>query len=151
MWSNIIILSSREQVCLMRLRFERYFSHHRACLMRLRFERYFSHHRACLMRLRFERYFSHHRACWMRLCFERYFSHHRDGDGRSISRNVASFIKRTCSWRYKLIILWTLDTQVKIFLHICGVMFGKLNTNDQQNRWKIALIRNWSNKLVVCL
>ena len=30
LWNNTIILSRHEQVCLMRLRFERYFSHHRA-------------------------------------------------------------------------------------------------------------------------
>ena len=51
---NTIILSRHEQVCLMRLRFERYFSHHRAPsssrdtpiigLHPIIIERYFSHH-----------------------------------------------------------------------------------------------------------
>ena len=48
----------------------------------------------------------------IQLRFERYFSFDRSGDGRSISWNVA-LIKHTCSWRDKLVILWTLNRQAK--------------------------------------
>ena len=57
------------------------------------------HEQVCLMRLRFERYFSHHRAWW----WEKYLS-------------KRSLIKHTCSWRDKLIVLWTLNREAKIFL-----------------------------------
>ena len=48
----------------------------------------------------------------IQLRFETYFSFDRSGDGRRISWNVA-LIKHTCSWRDKLVILWTLNRQAK--------------------------------------
>ena len=54
-----------------------------------------------MFRLLFDRYFSHHRARW----WEKYLS-------------KRSVIKHTCSWRDKLIALWTLNRQAKIFLRI---------------------------------
>ena len=53
----------------------------------------------------------HEQVCLMRLHFKRYFSHQKYLSKRSL-------IKHTCSWRDKLIALWTLNRQVKIFLRI---------------------------------
>ena len=52
-----------------------------------------------LIRLRFERCFSHHLVQW----WEEYLS-------------KRSLIKQSCSWCDKLIVLWTLNRQAKIFL-----------------------------------
>ena len=64
----------------------------------------------------------HEQVCLIRLCFKRYFSHHQDE--RSISQYQEKYllkhspIKHTGSWCDKLIVLWTLSRQAKIFLHI---------------------------------
>ena len=46
--------------------------------------------------------------------FDRYLSYDQFDDGRIISWNVA-LISHTCSWRDKLIVLWTLSRQEKLF------------------------------------
>ena len=50
-------------------------------------------------------------------CFDRYFSHHwAQWWKKYLSKR--SLIKHTCSWRDKLIVLWTLNRQAKTFLLI---------------------------------
>ena len=63
--------------------------------------RFSRHEQVCVIRLRFERYFSHHRVRW----WEKYLS-------------KRSVIRHTCSWRDKLIVLWIMNRQTKIFLRI---------------------------------
>ena len=54
----------------------------------------------------------HEQVCLSGLPFERYFSHYRE---KYLSKR--SPLKNTCSWRDKLIVLWILNRQEKIFLH----------------------------------
>ena len=55
----------------------------------------------------------HEQVCLIRLCFE----------GRSISKH--SLIKHTCLWHDKLIVLWTLNRQAKIFLRMGAIAPSK--------------------------
>ena len=55
---NIISLSRHEQVCLIRLRFERYFSHHRATLAKV-WERFVDDVYSILKRAHSENFFHH--------------------------------------------------------------------------------------------
>ena len=45
-----------------------------------------------------------------------------------------SLIKHTCSWHDKLIVLWTLNRQAKIFLHI--IFLSKIKFTTYFGRWK---------------
>ena len=54
----------------------------------------------------------HEQVCLSGLPFETYFSHYRE---KYLSKR--SPLKNTCSWRDKLIVLWILNRQEKIFLH----------------------------------
>ena len=53
----------------------------------------------------------HEQVCLSGLPFERYFSRYRE---KYLSKR--SLLKHTCSWRDKLIVLWILNRQEKIFL-----------------------------------
>ena len=89
------------------------------------------HEKACLSGLRFEGYLSHHRA--------KYLS----------KRNP---LKHTCLWRDKLIVLWILNRQAKIFLHIRKSVFtifdnfsliGLPNSSLEENSREIFSNHNW--------
>ena len=56
-------------------------------------------------------------------------------DGRSISRNVSHF-KHTYSWSDKLIVLWILNRQAKIFLRIKKLLPKKLLGKLERNLWR---------------
>ena len=51
-----------------------------------------------------------------------------------------SLIKHTCSWRDKLIVSWTLNRQVKMFLHIFSLCLLKESLKEK-NAWFIHISR----------
>ena len=59
-------------------------------------------------------------------------------DGRRISWNKASLSRYTCEWRDKLIVLWTLNRQAKIFSCIQCFYYhenaSKINTSKCKNQ-----------------
>ena len=57
----------------------------------------------------------HEQVCLNGPRFQRYFTHHRDGMGEVSMMGEVS-LKHTCSWSYKLIVLWILNRQAKLFL-----------------------------------
>ena len=76
------------------------------------------HEQVCLIGLHFERYFSQ----W----WEKYLS----------KRSPLKHLKHTCSWRDKLIVLWILNSQAKIFLRInsiISVTFLKIMMRHKNN------------------
>ena len=71
----------------------------------------------------------------MRLRFERYFFHHR---AKYLSKR--SLIKYICSWNDKLIILWTMNREAKIFLRIRRNVL-KTERQSPSVFWNIAVLK----------
>ena len=80
----------------------------------------------------------HEQVCLSGLCFERYFSRWWE---KYLSKR--SPLKHTCSWRDKLIILWILNRQAKIFLRI--ILFF-LIWNVGLRYWQRKIFYTWAEK-----
>ena len=56
-----------------------------------------------------------------------------------------NLFKHTCSWRVKLIVLWTLNRQAKMFLHSSGILSHEIPTYTVTN----AINCNWRSAFFV--